>query len=629
MSIKLRITLITAAFLAFALVAMSVFSYREQREHLRASSLRKVELALSMLSQTASPYLRQGDILELAYIADQTALGQPVRVCVADRHGIILADSDHELYGESLPAIKAAMRTGRRYVSSSGGILRGASAAREQYEPPAGYVYVELSTEPMSQTLREVRRSAIVFAIASIALAVLVAYATGRHVSRSLSPLLQGIRSTAGGAFEATIPTTGMTELDEIGRALNKMARLVGRQVQDLATFNELAAKLSASGTPEQFAATLDETCRSLLPASASLLLGDPTTGATVLVNGEPPNRRVTPECAAFRAVDERRSLIIGRSGELAPGAQVAEGVRVASAVVVPMTSPDKDPVGVLAVVFEPEQRPTPARRDVETVTAVANQAGPVLAALTRSWSSQKAVGALREILLPEAIPQPSGLEVFGYFEPAEAEFGLGGDYYDVLQVTDDVWAFAIGDVSGKGLDAGRYTAMTKYVIRSYALEYRSPAKAMAHAERTLAVQMGEPHFVTVFLGAIDTVRDTLTYCCAGHIPGILHSPESGETRELREGGGLVGFGLSPAYTEETTPLRPGDVLLLCTDGITEARRNSEEYGLDRLKGVLRANAHGSLEEIATNVREDVRAFSGNIARDDITLLLARVKPGA
>jgi sigma-B regulation protein RsbU (phosphoserine phosphatase) len=150
----------------------------------------------------------------------------------------------------------------------------------------------------------------------------------------------------------------------------------------------------------------------------------------------------------------------------------------------------------------------------------------------------------------------------------------------------------------------------------------------MSHTDEALSAQMSEARFVTLFFCIFDPKHQTIAYCCAGHLPGLLYRAESDDFTELSVGGGAVGMGSGATllYEQDTIRLKQGDTLLLYTDGISEAaQRGHEEYGLERLEGVLRANARRSLKNIAGAVMDDVREFAQNVARDDMTLVLLRL----
>lgn len=628
MSVRIRIFLVTALLLLCVLVLVSVFTLRAQRTQLHRESVKRVELALSMLSEMAGPPLEQGDILALADVAERAAKGQPERVYVADTQGIVLVDSKHELYNRTTTVLQKVVKTRKRYVARAGNLLQGAAPVRDYRGHLSGVVYVAFPARPMDETNDNITRGVAVFALCLAVLGALVAYAMGFYFSSALSPLLAAIRKTASGDYGGTIRRTGMGELDDIGQAFDKMTGLVGSQVRNLATLNQLAANLTAAKTLEQFADMLQSGCRTLVDGCASLMSGDPRTGNVELVGAEPPRRSVTHESAAFLAVNERRPVSIGRDSELPPNSAIAQGKRFGSGIIAPLITSDRVAVGALAVEIDAVSRPSPDRQDEATIMAVANLAAPILATLARTSTQEKAMAALAEILQPEEMPQPAGLEIYAGFEPAEVSSGLGGDYYDVLALAQDTWGIAIGDVSGKGVDAARYTAMTKYVVRSFALEHTSPAEIMSHTDEALSAQMGEMRFVTLFYCIVDPKHRTVSYCCAGHLPGLLYRAESDEVAELSVGGGVVGCmgcGMTSAYEEDTVLLKQGDTLLLYTDGISEARRDHEEYGLERLKEALRANARRSVKNTAKAIMDDVRTFAQNVARDDVTLVLLRL----
>ena len=627
MSVRLRISLITGLLLLFVLVLVSIFTLRAQRAQLYRESVRRVELALSMLSEMAGPPLGQGDVLALADVAEKAARGQPERVCVADMHGIVLADSKHELYDRTIPVLGTVVKSRKRYVARTGDSWQGAAPVVDYRGHLSGVVYVAFPARPMDEANAQVTRDVAVFALCLAGAGALAAYIMGFYFSAALSPLLAAIRKTASGDYQSTIRHTGMSELDEIGRAFDRMTGLVGSEVRNLGTLNQLAANLTAAKTIEEFADTLQTACRTLVDGSASLLSGDPRMGVVELVGAESPKRRVTHESAAFLAVNERRPVLIGQGSELPPDSLVAEQMTFGSGIVAPLITPDRAAVGALAIEIRAASRPSPDRQDEATIMTVANLAAPILATLVRASTQEKAMAALAEILQPEEIQQPAGLDIHASFEPAEVSSGLGGDYYDVFPLSGDTWGVAMGDVSGKGLDAARYTAMTKYVLRSFALEHTSPAEIMSHTDEALSAQMGETRFVTLFYCLVDPKHQTIVYCCGGHLPGLLYRAESDDITELSVGGGVVGMGCgeTSVYKQDTVWLKQGDTVLLYTDGITEARSVHEEYGMERLKAVVRANARRSLKNIAVAVMSDVREFAQNVARDDMTLVLLRL----
>jgi sigma-B regulation protein RsbU (phosphoserine phosphatase) len=253
--------------------------------------------------------------------------------------------------------------------------------------------------------------------------------------------------------------------------------------------------------------------------------------------------------------------------------------------------------------------------------------------------------------LYPKSITQLENLEVHGFCRPART---VSGDYYDFLGLNSDKLMLAVGDISGKGISAALMMATIHSAVRAYSIEdmaaLREPA-AMAVAGGTglmLASEAREREvspaalltllnhqlyestpaakYATLFLGIYDGARRRLTYANGGHLPPILIS-EDGSSRLLDCGGTVVGLFDNLSFPEETVELRPGDVLLAYSDGVTEPENDYGEFGEERLIQLVRSNRHLPLERITEIVTAAVEDWIGdNEQPDDITLVLARAK---
>ncbi len=253
--------------------------------------------------------------------------------------------------------------------------------------------------------------------------------------------------------------------------------------------------------------------------------------------------------------------------------------------------------------------------------------------------------------LYPKLITQLESLEVHGFCRPART---VSGDYYDFLGLNSDKLMLAVGDISGKGISAALMMATIHSAVRAYSIEdiavLREPA-AMAVAGGTglmLASEAGEQEvspaalltllnhqlyestpaakYATLFLGIYDGAARRLTYANGGHLPPILIS-EDGSSRLLDCGGTVVGLFDNLSFTEATVELRPGDVLVAYTDGVTEPENDYGEFGEERLIQLVRSNRHLPLERITEIVTAAVEDWIGdNEQPDDVTLVLARAK---
>ncbi|MGO9605068.1 MAG: CHASE2 domain-containing protein [Candidatus Binataceae bacterium] len=236
--------------------------------------------------------------------------------------------------------------------------------------------------------------------------------------------------------------------------------------------------------------------------------------------------------------------------------------------------------------------------------------------------------------LLPHKFPGPPqqpAVEVFALIEPARM---VGGDLYDFLLLDPHRLAFAIADVSGKGVPAALFMAMTKEVLRDTTQRHadaldRAFAEANAKIGTASNDMFGEgAHmmFVTVFAGVLDLASGVLTYVNAGHeSPFVLR--QSAELRELSgEGGPPLGAVDDFVYPVERCQLSRGDIVLLYTDGVTDAEDERHTfYGMARLKSLLSSAPVTGARDLIEFVRGDIRRFvSAAEHADDVTLLAIR-----
>jgi len=226
----------------------------------------------------------------------------------------------------------------------------------------------------------------------------------------------------------------------------------------------------------------------------------------------------------------------------------------------------------------------------------------------------------------PESVfPRERRFEIAASMEPARE---VGGDLYDFFMLDDERLFFLVGDVSGKGLPASIFMAVSKALCKSAALRRAQPIQELLQeANAEIARENPESLFVTAFAGVLDARTGRLEYCNAGHEPPFALAPR-GRIARLTSGGGpplcvLDGF----AYVPATYPMEPEGIVCVVSDGVTEAMNESGElYGTGRLERALSlAGAAGSPAAIVDSIKADVSRFVGNAeVADDLTLLVLR-----
>jgi len=230
----------------------------------------------------------------------------------------------------------------------------------------------------------------------------------------------------------------------------------------------------------------------------------------------------------------------------------------------------------------------------------------------------------IQQNFLPESAPQIEGAELAAVNVPA---LEVGGDFYDFIPVAADKWGLVIADVSGKGVPAALFMALSRTLVRAYAMGNPTVSETIQRANYLIAEDDRSSMFVTLFYGVLDTRRRTLTYVSAGHNPPLMLPGRGGGTIMLKAKG--VALGLMPdiQLEEKEIHLEKGDVLTLYTDGVTEAiNEKQEQFGPERLARVVDSNRNLSASEIVKRVEQEVTEFSqGQPQFDDITLLILKV----
>lgn len=230
---------------------------------------------------------------------------------------------------------------------------------------------------------------------------------------------------------------------------------------------------------------------------------------------------------------------------------------------------------------------------------------------------------AIQQSFLPQAIPQHPGWDIAAFWHPAR---NVAGDFYDFYPLPDGRLAIVVADVSGKGVPAALVMALTVTVLRfAMGLNF-SPGELMDHANQAIISNQGSKVFTTVFVGYLNLDSLTLQFASAGHNPPLLYRAATGWCEYLEVLGVAVGVFKEAEYAEEAVSLARGDVLVLYTDGITEAlNAQEEEFGEERLERLVRQHASRPAQELTDLIIEAVADFAqGQGVFDDETLVVIK-----
>lgn len=222
----------------------------------------------------------------------------------------------------------------------------------------------------------------------------------------------------------------------------------------------------------------------------------------------------------------------------------------------------------------------------------------------------------------PTAPPQITGYELQGISFPC---YEIGGDYYDFIQRDDGRLVIALGDVSGKGTAAALLMSSLHAAVHAQSGSHNSLVATISAVNRYLADNIPANRFVTLFYAELDPQSGALAFLNAGHNPPlIIHS--AGTVEQLASGGLPLGIKPDAEYREGRTQLQPGDVLVIYSDGVTEAvSPTGEEFGPTRLYEVVSRNIDASAAGIRDRIESSLTKFAqGTSAADDITLVIVK-----
>lgn len=199
----------------------------------------------------------------------------------------------------------------------------------------------------------------------------------------------------------------------------------------------------------------------------------------------------------------------------------------------------------------------------------------------------------------------------------------VGGDFYDYFLVGDDNLAFAIGDVSGKGVPAAIFMSLSRTVLKTIALTGGEPGEILAKMNRMLVEENTEAMFVTLFFGCLNLETGTLSYSSGGHEEVFL-LPKGGQPEQLEHLGPAIGLFEGATFESRSRQIETGDLILLATDGVTEAFDPAQAvFGFDRLTEILKDNDAGDAEGLVKRILVAVDEFADGAQRSDDTTCLA------
>lgn len=359
---------------------------------------------------------------------------------------------------------------------------------------------------------------------------------------------------------------------------------------------------------------------------ACALMLLDDTSGRLRLGHGTGLKTRrkyayydLASPLAAHVGKTGKKLLVrdIRNSKHLATAISEHEGIR--SAICLPLKNAGKL-VGV-AVGFTKEIRTFP-RSQREIMRPLGELAGVAIRNARVYRQKYKIAEILTQRLMPSSVPHIEGLDIGHKFMPAHE---VGGDYYDFLQVGKGKVGIVMADVSGHDVEAAEYTTMGKHVLRAYAREHLSPARVLGNTNDLICEDTRAEVFISAFYGVLDLEKKKLRYANAGCERPIIYRPDDGTATLLDADGILLGIRARARFEEREIDLRPGDVIALFTDGLTEAGADKSRFGAQRVTAALASSAHSGAQIIADTISDALFEFVHGRMTDDVAIVVVKV----
>jgi sigma-B regulation protein RsbU (phosphoserine phosphatase) len=233
----------------------------------------------------------------------------------------------------------------------------------------------------------------------------------------------------------------------------------------------------------------------------------------------------------------------------------------------------------------------------------------------------------IQRALLPQRAPTIPGLEIAAFSRPANI---ISGDYFDFFQFKGGSPGLVVADVVGHGFSASLLMSSLQSALHTLAMDNRSVINIIQRINQYYLHNINLTTFITVFLGQYDPDQQVLTYCNAGHNPPLLFRRQADGKASfswLLPTAAAVGLVEEYKVRSEQVVLLRNDILLLYTDGVTELNSpNQEEFGKERLAGLVAQNADVSAPDLISAIRKELDAFSGRKPpKDDLTIIAVRV----
>lgn len=417
-------------------------------------------------------------------------------------------------------------------------------------------------------------------------------------------------------------------------RNLTEKNKRLRRAVDELSTLNELSLAISGSVDSEKIMRTIiSRSIRSIGAEQGDITLVDDsqTDPGKTLVRSMVSSKNRAPLHLNQNLLGwiqiNKKPLLINDPDNDSRFQNVQWEESIQSILSAPLMARSKL-IGILTLYNKKDEEKF-TEQDQRLLSIIASQSAQVVEnarlheeeqALKKMKREVELAAKIQKQLLPDEQPDIKQYSLCGRNVTARS---VGGDYYDFIQLDGSRWAICLGDVSGKGLPASLLMSNLQAILRGQVTYQPSPGILLRNANRQLYQSTDMEKFVTLFLGILNVDSHTLQYSSGGHeYPFLIHSFTS--HKRLKTGGIPVGVLENQEYEEETVEIKPGDKLVIYSDGITDSRNsNDEEFGEARLEQLLMEKANKSSQQLMDSIfNASLKHSKESELFDDMTMVV-------
>lgn len=431
--------------------------------------------------------------------------------------------------------------------------------------------------------------------------------------------------------------TINSTELEDIKNEVEQLTsknKQLQRAVNELSTLNDLSLAISGSLDSEKIMRTIIH--RSIHSIGAeqgdiTLINEEQDTLAKTLVRSMAKSKNLSPlhlnqNLLGWMQIN-KKPLLINDPAADARFKHARWESSIHSLVSVPLMTRSRL-IGILTLYNKKNQLGF-TNDDQRLLSIIASQSAQVVENARLHEEEEALIQMKREIelaakiqnqLLPKEQPIINGYNLCGRNVTAHS---VGGDYFDFIPLAPNRWAICLGDISGKGLPASLLMSNVQAILRGQVRYQPSPGTVLNHANNQLYHSTNIEKFVTLFLGFLDTDAHTLQYSSGGHeFPFLVHADKRLE--RLKTGGIPIGVIENYTYEEETIPFRPGDKLVVYSDGIVDSRnKDGDSFGEDRVQQLIVKGANNSGQQLMDYIFDSSLAYNDKPQLfDDMTMIV-------